>query len=408
MFRKIKTNNFYLYSTEVENFFISDFMLKAPGEYVKAYLLALMFAQLGTLMDNESLKRQLGMSDDEIENCWSYWEEQGVIKRVNNDEGDGYDVEFVRLREMLGNNFAVSPHLETSLDDKEIRDLFKEIQKATGRMIEIREMSEVQSWLDDLNINPKVILLCYKYCAANRKTSAYRYVGKVLKDWNAKGLKTEDDVTEYLNEFDNRFAFYKAVFAELGFSRNPTAEEKRMMNAWIDEQGYSLNDILNACKSTTAISNPNLKYVDAVLKNTKGLSEKDEVKRENIAVQINRMYENIRKENEEKTLARRNEIFSRIPKIKLIIDEIGKESLKQTQAMIRRDAFALNDARTRIEKLLNEKTALLESAGYDRNATDAIYSCPKCKDTGVLEDGSMCSCYAEKLEKINGTSKSKA
>ena len=36
------------------------------------------------------------------------------------------------------------------------------------------------------------------------------------------------------------------------------------------------------------------------------------------------------------------------------------------------------------------------------NATDKIYSCAKCKDTGVLEDGSPCTCYAEKLERING------
>ena len=30
------------------------------------------------------------------------------------------------------------------------------------------------------------------------------------------------------------------------------------------------------------------------------------------------------------------------------------------------------------------------------------YSCSKCKDTGLTEDGLVCSCYAEKLEMING------
>ena len=49
-----------------------------------------------------------------------------------------------------------------------------------------------------------------------------------------------------------------------------------------------------------------------------------------------------------------------------------------------------------------EKKELLTKAGYSENATDPIYTCPKCKDTGVLEDGSTCSCYGEILEKING------
>ena len=397
MFKKIKTDNFYLYSTEVENFFISDFMIKAPGEYVKAYLLSLMFAGLGTQVDNESLKRQLGMSNEDIENCWEYWEKLGVIKRVNNEDGT-YDVVFVNLRELIGSgNIAPSKREESSLDDKDLAKLFKEVQSVTGRMIESREMSEIMSWLD-AGINPELMVYCYAYCAQKRKSSTYRYVGTVLKDWFKKGLKTASDAEEYLNESDNRFSMYKAVFNELGFSRNPTAEEKRIMDDWVDGSGYSLDNILEACKQTIGISNPNIKYVDAVLKNSKPQEEK----KENIAVKINRIYEEIRKENEEKTRANRSAVFSKIPRIKDIMAEFGETALKQSQAILKHDGIALKEIQNKMKALQDEKAELLRRAGFSEKAVDRIYTCHKCKDTGVLEDGSACSCYAEKLEQLNG------
>lgn len=397
MFKKIKTDNFYLYSTEVENFFISDFMIKAPGEYVKAYLLALMFAGLGTSIDNESLKRQLGMSSEEIEDCWSYWEDLGVIKRVNSDAGNGYDVEFVNLRELIT---AATPieRPESELDDKEMAKLYKDIQAATGRMIELREVEEIASWIKDYSMSSDLILYCYSYCAQNRKSNSYRYIGTILRDWNKQGIRTVEDAKLYLDNNDTKYSKYKAIFNELGFSRNATAEEKRMMTDWFEKYEFSLDEILNACKQTIAISNPNLKYVDAVLRNTKP----QESKTENVAVQINKMYEEIRARNEAQTKENRAKVFGQIPRVKEIFELLGQEGLKQSQAFVRHDNIALQEAQKTIANLLSEKAALLSRAGFDPNITDRIYSCPKCKDTGVLEDGSVCSCYAEKLEKLNG------
>ena len=399
MFKKIKTDNFYMYSTEVENFFISDFMIKAPGEYVKAYLLALMFAGLGTSIDNESLKRQLGMSSTEIEDCWEYWENLGVVKRVNDQANPelGYDVEFVNLRELIG-SAAPTPRVESVLDDKEMAKLYKDIQLATGRMIEGREIEEINSWITNLSISPSLILFCYQYCAEKRKSSAYRYVATVLKDWDKQGVRSVEDAKHYLSENDNRFSSYKAIFNELGFSRNPTAEEKRLMNDWFDNAGLSLDEILKACKQTISISNPNLKYVDAVLRNTKG----QDLKTENIAVKINKLYEEIRERNEAKTEENRKLVFSKLPRVKEIMKELGELGLKQSQAIVRRDGIALKETREKMESLILEKEKLLKEAGFEINIIDKIYSCPKCKDTGVLEDGSVCSCYAEKLEKLNG------
>lgn len=393
MFKKEASDNFYLYSTEVDNAFIADFMLGAKEGYVKAYLLALMYTNLGLGIDNQTVKRKLSLSDDEIEDCWSYWESKGVIKRKEED------IIFVNLREQIGKTAAISEkHEETLLDDKELAKLYKDIQKATGRMLEAREMNEIVYWINESKINPELILYCYSYCSQKRKSNSFRYVGAVLRDWQKRNIKTVDDVEIYLDDNDSRFNLYKTIFNELGFSRNPTAEEKRLINSWVDEFEISIDRILEACKQTIAIPNPNLKYVDAVLKEAK----KPNAKEENVAIRINDIYQKIREENEAKTKAMRAKVFSKIPRVKAIMEELGELNLKQAQALIKRDRAALSEAKNRIDSLIKEKASLLTSNGFSENATDKIYSCAKCKDTGVLEDGSPCTCYAEKLERING------
>jgi len=397
MFRKSKAKNFYLYSTEVENVFISDLMIGAKGEYVKAYLLALMYAQLSDVVDSDIIKRQLQFSDEEMEECWSYWESLGVIKR------NEYDVELLNLRELIASPAAGEDKENlplSDLNDKELAQLYKSVQIATGRMLELREMEEIVSWISEYSISPELIIFCYSYCAEKRRSNSFRYVGTILKDWSKKGIRSRADAESYLSESDGRFSVYKEIFTELGFSRNPSAEEKRLMDAWVDEFKFSMKDILNACKQTAGISNPNLRYVDAVLKNLKGSAEA--TKRENLAVLVSREYEKIRRENENKAREKREKIFAEIPRIRDIMQEIGAESIKQSKALLRHDNLRLKEAKEKIAALLSEKACLLEKAGYDKDATDNIYSCRKCKDTGILEDGGSCSCYGEILNKING------
>ena len=399
MFNKSKPDNFYLYGTEVDNLFISEFMADAPGEYVKAYLLGLMYASTGMQAGTDAVLRQLGMSRGEYEDCLSYWEERNVIRRVENkNDAEGrFEVEFVNLRELAFGS-AGPKREESVLDDKQLAKLYRDVQAATGRLINQDEMKLIAGLVSDYEINPELIAYCYGYCAANRKSSSGRYVAKVLKDWKSKGIETAVQAASYLDQSDARFADYKAIFAELGFYRNPTAEERRTMNAWF-AKGFSLNEMLEACKKTVGISSPNIKYVDAVLNKTRE-EAKTENGGESTAVKVNRLYENIRNENAQKTEANRREVLSHHPEIAKLENDIKNEMLSMTGAMVRRDQKAFTESKLRIEGLEAEKTKALTGFGYSADILDEIYSCSICKDTGVTEDGNTCSCYAEKLQML--------
>ena len=60
----------------------------------------------------------------------------------------------------------------------------------------------------------------------------------------------------------------------------------------------------------------------------------------------------------------------------------------------------------RTGELEAQMAALLQANGYAPDYLDAVYRCPACRDTGVLENGKPCACFtAELLERLYQTAR---
>ena len=80
-----ETKDLFLYSTEIENLFINEFLPAAPGDYVKVYLFGLMCARHGQDIDTRKLALILGLSERDVEEAWIYWEAKGLVRIVRGD-----------------------------------------------------------------------------------------------------------------------------------------------------------------------------------------------------------------------------------------------------------------------------------------------------------------------------------
>ena len=80
-FRREEIKEYYLLDTDVENIFINEYMASAPGDFVKVYLFALMYAGVRESLDNDMIARQLSMKVEDVEKAWAYWESMGVIRK---------------------------------------------------------------------------------------------------------------------------------------------------------------------------------------------------------------------------------------------------------------------------------------------------------------------------------------
>ncbi|MBQ9890564.1 MAG: DnaD domain protein [Firmicutes bacterium] len=411
-YKKQNVQNYFLYDTQVENLFLSEYMPSAPENAVKVYLLALMHVQQGLPLDSAALAKKLRLSAEDVDAAWDHWYKAGLVRLTKNSaqQGGGRNVELLNIREMVFGRrpegaVSVPESAPFALDDAEFSRLLQSIESATGRLLEAREPEEVASWISEYGMAPEVILLGYKYCTQRGKSNRCRYVGAILKDWRAKGLVTADQVEDSLAASDRHYEYYRAVMKELGFHRSASEPEKRIMDSWFDKMGCSLDEVKDACRATTGIGNPNINYVNSVLVsryNEKNASGSQKVSEENIFAKVNALYESIREENARKTEQIRSEVFTKIPRIRSIMDEIRACGVAASRAMLRGGSGTAEVARQKekAEELGREKARLLASFGYAPDALDARYSCPKCRDTGVLDDGSRCSCFKEKAEAL--------
>lgn len=405
-FKRQQTKDYYLLDTDVENIFINEYMASAPGDFVKVYLFALMYAGLDEQMDNEMIARQLGLQEEDVLKAWTYWEEMGVIRknRVNTENKFHYQVEFVNLKELLygkeikKKKAPVDEHAQAIMSDKTIQSMYQSIERIAGRVISGSEMMEILSWINDFNAPPEIIVYAYSYCKSKEKQNV-RYIAAVVKRWVAEGLKDVLAVEEYLKNTDQRHYLHRRVCRALGFARNATEEEMKIMDTWFDDMNYTIDRVLEACSKTSGISNPNINYVNKILINWH--NEKNArvsgSRQKTVSVSaVQKYYNYLRSKGEAEAESRKKEVYEKVPEIRDIEEQMNTCRMKISKTIIsdRVDKEKeVKNLQNQIEELTREKAVLLTDHDFDLDYMDVHYKCRKCKDTGTNDEGGRCICF---------------
>ena len=116
----------------------------------------------------------------------------------------------------------------------------------------------------------------------------------------------------------------------------------------------------------------------------------------------------IRAENQAEHQRRLAAVYGRIPRIEQIDQELRQQMLELVRLTVARGP-AMKQKLEELKKsnlnLQADRLELLVEAGYPENYLDDIYSCPKCRDTGVYRGG-PCEClerlYNKELTKELG------
>ena len=194
-FKKINTRNPLLFSTSVENLFISELLPAAPGEYVKVYLFGLMNAGFGGAEDIKVTSNVLNMPVEDIEKAWAYWEDKGAVQQVYDPETRSYRIDFIsQIEEIFGTPMEeaktattapVSPEAAPQaapdapvsktpeqlmaeevarLEDLEIRALYTNLEEAKGTPISTQEANKIRDTINIYGVTPDVYSYAIQYC----------------------------------------------------------------------------------------------------------------------------------------------------------------------------------------------------------------------------------------------------
>lgn len=420
-------NDAFLRTTEVENLFINEFLPAASGEHVKLYIYGMMHSKYVHSMDMLEASVVLGMTPAEVKEGWEYWARNGLVRLSYDDNGEIVGVEYISLiNQLYGNkNKAAEPEHKPTDDtgfrmerivNDEIRALYDQYEEVTGHTISQKEIRKIAEAIKEYHISVDVMGYAIKYCAEIEKYNI-DYMFKVALRWTKDGCRDISQVKENLDRYSRKNEQYATIFKEMGFYRTPNPADKEMIDRWFDEMGFTLREVLDACRTTAGTRDPSLKYVNRVLENkqleaggidTKAMyrnrstaaaqtASKQETARVSKRV-LKEYYDYLRTEAERVQGAHIDEVCANSEELRRLMElenTLNAELLTGAVMMDKGKRASLKEQRKVLEE---EKRQLLRENGYTEDYLDRKYKCDVCGDTGITDEGNYCVCSKARAE----------
>ncbi|MBP3429031.1 MAG: DnaD domain protein [Clostridia bacterium] len=246
-------------ATPVENMFIAEYMLRAPGDFVKVYLYGLMHCyHPSKRMSLAAMARDMDMTEEEVERAFRYWERDGLVRRVgDNPVAYAYanlkQLTLTRAQEPSQQLYdrAFAEAIETTLSNQELSP---------------SDYNTIYDWVDILELPKEIVIMLLqkeKEESSNGRVSL-KYADNRAHEWARDGIRTEEQVNRFIIQGKKREQELRRLLKRLGLRRNPSEDDKALYNKWIDDWGFTEDTIQAACKETTKGA-PTMAYLDGIL-----------------------------------------------------------------------------------------------------------------------------------------------
>lgn len=249
--------------TPIENMFLLEYLPTAPDDFLRVYLYARMLClhpELGDGMDE--LARALHMDSDKVYDAMTYWERQGLVRRLT-DRPPTYAI----LPVMQGVSGMSNP-MES--DYYEYRDFNANLQAIFGsELLQPKQYAMANDWINILGFTQDAVLKMveekYRRSRAKKPHGFFNKLNETAAQWAERGIRTVEDVERAL-EMDGRVEkVASTVMKRLAMNRPATADELKLASVWVNEWKLTLDEIVDACAETTKSRTPTLAYLNSIL-----------------------------------------------------------------------------------------------------------------------------------------------
>lgn len=282
--------------TVLTNNFIDNYMPEANGEFVKVYIYLL------RLLSDASVPFSLAQMADhffcterDIVRALKYWEKEKLLTLTYRSSEDIADItlnvppvryetsesaahavsaENAAVRQTsapqplpakpAGRSSSLSPDRVKELkQNDEIVQLLYIAEQYLGKTLTPTEMKKILFFYDELKFSPDLIEYLIEY-SVSRGHKSIRYIETVAMAWAEEGITT----VTMAKEANSRYAKeYFTIFKAMGISgRNPVETEISLMNTWLNDYGFTMDIIQEACSRTVlSTGQPSFQYADKIL-----------------------------------------------------------------------------------------------------------------------------------------------
>ncbi|MBR5227106.1 MAG: DnaD domain protein [Clostridia bacterium] len=254
-----------LVDIEIPGIFVSNNMFNLDEISLKLYIYIKFLIKSNINFSEEDIAKKLSVRVCDIEKAFDTLEEEELILKTT----DGYEILDIKEQEI---NKTYIPKLKpvkaakTITEQKRIaaakaiNDSFFQGIMALGWYVDISTLFEKYGFDED------VMIALFHECS-ERKALKKNYVFKVAESWYKGGVKTFEQLEDYLT-YQEEFSKIKSkIKSKLRLNRAFTEYEEQYIRNWIDKFKYTFDEIDHAIKKTLAKGNPSIGYIDGILKN---------------------------------------------------------------------------------------------------------------------------------------------
>ena len=272
-----ETKNLQLADIDVPAIFFEQILPVIDGKFAKIYLYAyylLVSSKENEMMDNQSFANKLKLSLEEVLEAWDFLESCGVIKKHSSDNSLAWDfsIEFIDLKNLYLNKSNLKTTVSTDelillSKNENLKGMFDKIEGILKRILSYNELRTINEFMKEYNVSTDLVIEAFSFSASIKKVKTVAGSLSVLRTWYLDGVRTKEDLEQHLENRHKRYFTYRKILSLLGEYRLPTKAEEKLMDTWVDNMNFSMEVIEKAFEKSLAIKNPNLNYVNGILKN---------------------------------------------------------------------------------------------------------------------------------------------
>lgn len=277
--------------TLVSNLFIDTYMPAANGSYVKVYLYLLRCISNSEYdISISSIADRLEDSEKDIIRALAYWEKvkiltlarnrnNEIIKIALNDLKTAEDVsplnEKINLLEketavtkasaIYGEKPTYTPaQIEELTKNEKVKWMLQVIEVYLERFLKPADIQLILYLYESVGFSVELIMYLYEYCISKNKKNP-SYIEAVALSWAEEGIDTVEKAETTTAIYNTN---YNAVNKAFGLNRTPGSVERKFINKWLNQYGFSIDIIVEACNRTLLmVQKPDFKYADKILEN---------------------------------------------------------------------------------------------------------------------------------------------
>lgn len=265
---------------DVAAVFIDELLPTLSSDAIKLYLVLLRAASRGDILSADGLATRLSLTAAEVEAGLDALKANDLLT----DDATGNcrltDPRDLVLQRNYRRTTASSPEeiAQNAERDQRLQDLLKQINDTYfSGMMSPSWYADIDRYIADYHFSPEVVYSLFSQC--ERRNSLNRnYVRRVAEDWNRRGIITFEDLDRATEAWQKEKDIAFKIGAKL--RRKMTEYDEEEVRRWVNDYGYDFPIIEEAMTRTTAISNPNLRYIGGILDSwhKTGLKTVDEIR----------------------------------------------------------------------------------------------------------------------------------